>query len=372
MIPRSAVDGARNAAAAASVVWADGSPLDMSLRSLGAKAGGPEWDEARGVAADILQEAQSSVVEKARDASDSIWAESFGSAPAEHVHKAGFGLFSDSVFDGAAVMFDGKGDPAEFSHKVRGWLAGEYDRAYDKAMEDSAATVPGTEVRYAHVPAGPKPCARCLEMASKGFSYERPPRAENHPGCQCVVVPGTVKTRVEGYDPEGVADRIAKCAETVGIDPKTDDERLRKLVRDEMGTRDAVWLATGAVPIPSFETKALMMEILRERPHEIRTAHRLSEVGIRSDFVDDSSGLADLASGVELKTLMGTSSYNTINGYIKGTSKTKTNAKAIVFDNFENDDADDKTIKDFVLRSRSFRRGKIYIFGKDEKLSFIR
>ena len=238
MIPRSAVDGARDAAAAASAVWADGSPLDMSLRSLGTKAGGPEWDEARGRAAYILRQAQASVVGKARDASDSMWAESFGSAPAEHAHEAGFGLFSDRVFGDAAVMFDGKGDPAEFSRKVRGWLAGEYDRAYDKAMEDSAATVTGTEVRYAHVPAGPKPCARCLEMAAKGFAYERSPRAENHPGCQCVVVPGTVKTRVEGYDPEGVADRIAKCAETVGIDPKTDDERLRKLIRDEMGRRD--------------------------------------------------------------------------------------------------------------------------------------
>lgn len=376
MIPRAELDAASVWAAASRALIADGGRLDAELRrgGLAMMAAADEAERAvyRDAVADVVEAARASTAEAGRIAADGMWRASFGSEPAAHVNGVGIGLAHDEVFRRAACLFDGTGDAAAFSRRARAWLSGEFAKSYDWAMGDSQRAMGDPGVRYAHVPAGPKPCIHCLEMASKGFSYEQPPRAENHPGCQCVVVPGTAATRVEGYDPEGIASRIAMCAETVGVDPKADEERLRKLIRDEVGTRDAVWLATGAVPVPSFETPLLKREIEKERPHETRTARRLAEVGIRSDFVDDSSGLADLSSGVELKTLMGTASYNTVSGYIKGTSKTKRNAKAIIFDNYENTEAEDDLIAGFVLRSQSFARGKIYILRKDGKLVRVR
>lgn len=256
MIPREALDAAARWGEAAAAVRADGGALDSGLQraALGLMASDDAADQAayRDAAVDLLAAAHDTAVLSAREAADGMWEASFGSKPAAHTGKVRGGLFHEEVFDEAACLFDGTGDPEEFSRKVRSWLAGEYDKAYDWALRDSAATV--REVRYAHVPAGPKPCEHCLMMAAKGFDCEVPPRKENHPGCRCVVVPGTVDTKVEGYDPEGIAERIAKCAETVGVDPKATDEASFKAVRREMATRDTQWLLDGYVrPIVRFE-----------------------------------------------------------------------------------------------------------------------
>lgn len=161
------------------------------------------------------------------------------------------------------------------------------------------------------------------------------------------------------------------CAETVGRDPMATSEEATRAILRECATRDPVWLGTGTIPEPTFATDGLLAETEHERPHEIVTANRLKQHGIRCDFVDDSSGLADFASGVEIKTLGECSSYNTLNGYIKGTSK-KGNAVRLIFGNVDNTAASDADIEQMILRSQSFGRGGIYVLRKDETLKKIR
>lgn len=204
MVPREEVDIAAGWASAAKALCDDGSRLDNVLR---AAADGMLREETaegrevyRGRAADVLQAEHSATVTAARDAADGIWKASLGYDPAEHGHESGYGLFHQRVYDSAACLFDGTGGPADFSKSVRWWLAGEYDRAYDKAMEDNQTALGDPGVRYAHVPTSPKPCEECCAIAANGFAYRKPFRL--HSSCRCVIVAGRADTEVEGYDPD--------------------------------------------------------------------------------------------------------------------------------------------------------------------------
>ncbi len=240
MIPRAELDAASVWAAASRALIADGGRLDAELRrgGLAMMAAADEAERAvyRDAVADVVEAARASAAEAGRIAADGMWRASFGSEPAAHANEAGIGLAHDQVFRDAACLFDGTMDAAAFSRRVRAWLSGEFAKSYDWAMGDSQRAMGGSEVRYAHVPAGPKPCIHCLEMASKGFSYEQPPRAENHPGCQCVVVPGTAATRVEGYDPDAAFDNLreilgrAKHIPHVGMEPGAKPSAKEKVV----------------------------------------------------------------------------------------------------------------------------------------------
>ena len=79
-------------------------------------------------------------------------------------------------------------------------------------------------------------------------------------------------------------------------------------------------------------------------------------------------GLPDLGNGYELKTLKDASTYNTVDGHIRNASKKKKGTSAVVFDNSENDCLADKTLIDYILRSRRFHRGRIYIVNHDGNL----
>ncbi len=305
---------------------------------------------------------------------------------------------SASLFDELA---EAQGSPARFrvadttdrayvEEKVR-WLAGRLRRgdadgfrrgAVDlaaaqvmrNAQASMAANCERAGARWARVPHGPRPCEWCFMLASRGFAYKtaRTASAGGHMRCLCALVPDfDGKTAVEGYDPDGMYARWRMCAETVGRDPADTSEEAVKAILDECATRDRHWLKTGEVPEPTFATDALRAEVERERPHEIVTAGRLKLHGIRCDFVDDSAGLADFADGVEIKTLGECSSYNTLNGYIKGTSKKK-NAVRLIFDNAGNTGADDGEIEQMIRRSQSFSRGGVYILRKDGTLKKIR
>ena len=82
-------------------------------------------------------------------------------------------------------------------------------------------------------------------------------------------------------------------------------------------------------------------------------------------------GYADLESGLEIKTLTNAKSYNTINGYIKETSKRKKNTIAILFDNRKNDLPDEVLIM-WINQSRSFSKGSVYILGHNQQIRRIR
>jgi hypothetical protein len=95
-------------------------------------------------------------------------------------------------------------------------------------------------------------------------------------------------------------------------------------------------LYRGIEPEPTYPSEAFKKEVEEDRPHEIRTAKRIATAGLRSDFredeesfIDEEKGLdqvrgyADFADDLEIKTLQNAATYNTINGYIKNTSRKK-------------------------------------------------
>ena len=84
----------------------------------------------------------------------------------------------------------------------------------------------------------------------------------------------------------------------------------------------------------------------------------------------DNVGLPDLKNGNELKTLESTSSYNTIDSHIK--SARRKGARRLYLDNTDNDALSDKKLRDYVLRSRRFSDGSIYVMRKDGRLERIR
>lgn len=281
-----------------------------------------------------------------------------------------------------------EGDVASFSRDVS-----DLTRYYVKrsAFENMAENCGRGEVRYARVPSGSETCPFCFMLSSRGFVYHTAESAgEGHPyhrNCDCVIVPGVKgldpDSQIEGYRPTELYRRWKGCAGTVGEDPDTRDAAALGRIRAEVATRDWRWLYEGRVPEITFETDALRQEIERDRPHEIETAKRLREFGIAPDFVVDSIeyvdeetglvqfvGLADFASGYEIKSLESASSYNTINGYLKNTSH-KENAKYVCFDN-SSGAIDDATLVEYIQRSRSFRRGRVYIIDSSGRYRFIR
>ena len=201
-------------------------------------------------------------------------------------------------------------------------------------------------------------------------------------------------------------ERWSKCRDTIGSDSElrarwdsltdkekarykgdNNSERYRKFVNaetfKEVETRDWRWLYTGEEPKLSFETDALEAEIKRKRPQELKTANILRKNGIDTEFVVDSVqridpntgivkrvGLADFANGYEIKTLENASSYNTINGYLKNTSR-KENAKYVCFDNSKGAMSNGLLVE-CLNRSRTFRRGRVYIIDSAGKYRYIR
>lgn len=310
----------------------------------------------------------------------------------------------------ARNLVDGKRD--EFRRDVA-----DVTRYYVKrsAFENMERNCDRNDVRYARVPSGTETCAFCFMLSSRGFVYRSEETAGSthsyHPHCNCIIVPGFKgldnSTQIEGYDPDEMYDRWKACNETIGGDsalrdlwdgmtPKersaykgnSDSERYRRFVNarvfKEVETRDFKWLNTGDCPNITYENDAVRKKVEVENPHEKRTAERLRRHGIQTFFVDDEAlitdgatgqtrkvGLADFAGGQEIKTLKNASTFNTINGYIKNASK-KRNVIALYFDNVENDALSDEKLIEFILESRRFSNGSIYVLTKNEELIKVR
>lgn len=258
--------------------------------------------------------------------------------------------------------------------------------AYAELFGDVAGSHPrGIEIDYVSVVRHSDFVGHVYNLSTNGGWYLANDIITHN--CDCVIVPGVKgldpDSQVEGYRPTELYRRWKGCAGTVGEDPDTRDAAALGRIRAEVATRDWRWLYEGRVPEITFETDALRQEIERDRPHEIETAKRLREFGIAPDFVVDSIeyvdeetglvqfvGLADFASGYEIKSLESASSYNTINGYLKNTSH-KENAKYVCFDN-SSGAIDDATLVEYIQRSRSFRRGRVYIIDSSGRYRFIR
>lgn len=180
-------------------------------------------------------------------------------------------------------------------------------------------------LRYARVPGG-KSCAFCLMLASRGFVYHSTTSAGEDEGhyhnhCHCAVVAGNLKMRVNGYDPDGLKERMKELAASLDIDDwmaAAADKELTKVLNRELAKRDRRWVLNGKVPIVDYENKLAKKNAY---PHEIEQAKRLSQHGIKCTFqvdheVDEKTkgtarqkiiGKPDLNNGIELKSLKDTS-----------------------------------------------------------------
>ena len=261
-------------------------------------------------------------------------------------------------------------------------------------------------MRYARVPSGRETCGFCLMLAGNGFDYTSRRAAGDtggvyndfHRHCDCIVISADEAATIDGYDPDWYRDVYSDARSAVeGVSTYDDwkraggkegtgkdyDKWFSDRICKEIETRDREWAWTGKVPDITFETPELEAEIRRERPQEIRTAERLRPHGVRTDFVVDSReyedektgltqtvGLADFIGGYEIKTLENDCTYNTINGYLKQTSR-KENARFLCFDNSDSA-MDDEKLVGFIKRSRSFRRGRVYIIDSSGAYRFIR
>lgn len=112
-----------------------------------------------------------------------------------------------------------------------------------RAAQDSMVENCGkANLRFARVPSGFETCAFCFMLASRGFVYRSELKAgfghAFHPNCNCTIVPGAEgRTKIDGYDPQGMADRWDMCLDTLG-GTKQLKEKWSVLSREEK----AKWL----------------------------------------------------------------------------------------------------------------------------------
>lgn len=198
--------------------------------------------------------------------------------------------------------------------------------------------------------------------------------------------------RLPPLDQLGTKDRIEACAATLAMQSVKDTEELR----EEIAWRDNDWMHGGKAPEISFSSETVKKRKLEAeaiahsegKPSELDTVRLLQANGIRCEMIPDSKlndsdntadrlhrpniGLPDLADGTEIKTLSGTSSRNTINGYLKNTGR-KNGAKRIVIDNSENICLSDEDLQEIILdKCQAFKDGSVYIIRKDKTLRKVR
>lgn len=268
-------------------------------------------------------------------------------------------------------------------------------------------TADPTKPRWARVPKGAT-CEFCMMLASRGFDYHSEQTASlggsfHNGACDCMIVPNWANQKIKGYNPELLKQRWQACADTVSrlttqkeydkyVQAFVPDERhpkpfpyshwKRNIELSEARWRNRTWLNGGAAP--SIDARP-PMKLTDIKPHEWRSAERIRESGVSPWFKldhknvpkEDGSkgtreiGLSDLVGGVELKTLLHTSSKNTIDSHLKDTAK-KIDAQRVIFDNFENNLLHDEDLITLLLKSQRFKRGQIYINSKENKLIRVR
>ena len=109
-----------------------------------------------------------------------------------------------------------------------------------------------------------------------------------HLRCDCIIVPGTKKTTIEGYDPDEMYTRWVECADTIGLEPTWEN---RFAIIAECETKDFKWLNSSTPSEVTYATPKIKYSVTIDNPWEDRTAHRLAVVGIEPHFQIDYDGL---------------------------------------------------------------------------------
>lgn len=223
-------------------------------------------------------------------------------------------------------------------------------------------------VRFARVTTGAETCAFCYMLSSRGAVYHSRQTAGEfnhyHRRCDCKVVPGfeadPYAEIVEGYDPKGMQSRMALIEEQTGLTfgKATDASALSR----EMKLRDSQWLLDGTLPNPSYFDGKAKQKKLADKNHsaEKKTGEILSKSGYSTVFVDDelkyideetgleqTIGLPDLSTGLEIKNVQTASSENTISKHLSNAKKKK-GFTQVVIDVSENANLSDSEAKEYI------------------------
>lgn len=216
-----------------------------------------------------------------------------------------------------------------------------------------------SKIWWARVPSGAETCGFCFMLSTRGFDYESEFSAGGaghkfHLHCDCIIVPGTKKTTIEGYDPDEMYARWVECANTIGLEPVWEN---RSAIIAECETRDFKWLYTGTPPEVTYETPKIKHSVTIDNPWEDRTAHRLATVGIEPHFQIDYDwvitdgikrkvGLPDFENGVEIKTPRDSeNAFGAVKNYVLKTNERKRGVIRMVIDNSESKFSDANLIK---------------------------
>jgi hypothetical protein len=302
--------------------------------------------------------------------------------------SGGYSAVAESMRDpdatlGAVKYFVGKvveGAPEVFVSLCVTRIDEEIRRAANRCVAHNARKDPA-KPRYARVPRG-ETCGFCLMLASFGFNAKTEEAASHsHAHCDCRIVPGfDGKTKVRGYDPDGMYERYNECLAALGgrngissdwyAMPREDREAFIKRhggsnskalkaytdsrISSEIGTRDPRWFKTGKEPKVGFVSKEVKK---RATKAEIGTAKRLAHHGVASTFIQDyrwvqedgrkrKVGLPDLENGIEIKTI-GTSgnAWGAMKNYLDSTAG-KEGVKCMVVDNSVSDRISDEALID--------------------------
>ncbi|WP_333789799.1 hypothetical protein [Parolsenella catena] len=302
--------------------------------------------------------------------------------------SGGYSAVAESMRDpdatlGAVKYFVGKvaeGAPEVFVSLCVTRIDEEVRRAANRCVAHNARKDPA-KPRYARVPRG-ETCGFCLMLASFGFNAKTEEAASHsHAHCDCRIVPGfDGKTKVRGYDPDGMYERYNECLAALGgrngissdwyAMPREDREAFIKghggsnskalkaytdsRISSEIGTRDPRWFKTGKEPKVGFVSKEVKK---RATKAEIGTAKRLAHHGVASTFIQDyrwvqedgrkrKVGLPDLENGIEIKTI-GTSgnAWGAMKNYLDSTAG-KEGVKCMVVDNSVSDRISDEALID--------------------------
>lgn len=182
------------------------------------------------------------------------------------------------------------GDPDALASRLGGVLQrhilGAGRQTIDRNMDADPA-----DVRYARIPRGPKTCAFCSMLASRGWVYRSKETASQrkrggryHDRCDCAIVPSWSRRTptIDGYDPGA----LYKQYEQARTAAKTTDETaiLAEMRRQHPDLyTDGVRPKRGNITVPDGLTVA---------PHEMDTAERLASAGMTVRFrpVDKTPG----------------------------------------------------------------------------------
>lgn len=259
-------------------------------------------------------------------------------------------------------------DIESFADSCAEYVENNVKQSLNDTILSNAARDKENGVRFARVPTGAETCSFCYMLASRGaVYYSRKTAGEQnhyHRRCDCKIVPGFEDTPgesiVEGYDPKGMRDRMALIEQQTGLifGNKADMSALSL----DMQLRDPNWLTSGITPKVSYSDPTVELKKLSDKDHpaEKRTAEILSESGFSAVFIDDEQkyidensgleqtiGLTDLASGLEIKNVQTSSSKNTISKHLSNARK-KQGFVQVVIDVSENENLSDDEARQYI------------------------